>query len=106
MKSMKIVFTGLALVASLFSGAISSAQAAERSPENMTCHEFINLNPKAMAPVAFWMLHDKTTYKGGDTVSLDETVNVAVPQTVEFCKKNPQAKVYEFKSKLQDLIVH
>ena len=32
--------------------------------------EFIDLNPKAMTPVAWWMLHEETVYKGGDTVTL------------------------------------
>ncbi len=83
----------------------TAVQAAENTPENMTCAEFINLNPKAMAPIAFWMLQDKTVYRGGDTVDLNETTTVGVPQLIEFCKQQPQEKVYAFKNKLHDLVV-
>lgn len=104
MKKINAGFGVAALVIGLLSA--SAVQAAEHSPENMTCDEFINLNPKAMAPVAAWMLNKDTVYKGGDSVDLQETVTVGVPQTIEFCKQNPKANVYEFKNKLQDLIVH
>lgn len=82
----------------------TAAQAEENTPENMTCAEFINLNPKAMSPVALWMLQDKTVYRGGDTVSLNETTTVGVPQLIQFCKEKPQEKVYSFKEKLHALL--
>lgn len=81
--------------------ASSPALAAEKvTPENMTCQEFINLNPQAMLPVAWWMLHEETIYKGGDTVSLSETDTTSVPQLIEACKNNPQQKIYSLKDKL------
>lgn len=93
----------------LLSGALlfsaTAVQAEENTPENMTCAEFINLNPKAMSPIAFWMLQDKTVYRGGDTVDLNETTTVGVPQLIQFCKEQPQEKVYAFKNKLHDLVV-
>lgn len=81
-------------------------QADGYSPENMTCAEFTNLNPKAMSPVALWILHDKTIYKGGDTVDLKAVTTVAVPQIIKLCQEKPNKKIYDFKSKLDDLIVH
>jgi len=78
-----------------------AAFAADKvTPEEMTCQEFINLNPQAMLPVAWWMLHQETVYKGGDTVSLSETDTTSVPQLLEICKKNPQEKIYNLKDKL------
>ncbi|WNN42451.1 MULTISPECIES: HdeA/HdeB family chaperone [Winslowiella] len=106
MKATKSVSGKIVFAVGLLLLSVTSVQAAERTPEDMKCDEFVNLNPKAMAPVAFWMLSDKTTYKGGDTVSLKEKVNVSVPQIVDFCEKNKEKPVYEFRNKLQDLVVH
>ena len=60
--------------------------------------EFIDLNPKAMTPVAWWMLHEETVYKGGDTVTLNETDLTQIPKVIEYCKKNPQKNLYTFKN--------
>ena len=106
MKTKHALLSGCALAASLLLASITSVQAAENNPSKMTCGEFVNLNPKAMAPVALWMLNDKTEYKGGDSVDLNMVETVAVPQTLEFCKKSPKANVYEFKNNLQSLIAH
>lgn len=98
-------FGAVALAFGLLS--MSGVQAAtEVSPENMTCDEFINLNPKAMAPIAAWMLTKDTVYKGGDSVDLQETVTVGVPQVITFCKQNPKANVYDFKDRLRELLAH
>jgi len=79
----------------------SAAFAADKvTPEDMTCLEFINLDPQAMLPVAWWMQHQETIYKGGDTVSLTETDTTSIPQLLELCKKSPQEKLYSFKDKL------
>ncbi len=43
-----------------------------------------------MTPVAWWMLHEETVYKGGDTVTLNETDLTQIPKVIEYCKKNPQ----------------
>lgn len=81
--------------------ASSPAFAAEKvTPEDMTCQEFVNLNPQAMLPVAWWMLHEETIYNGGDTVSLSETDTTSIPQLLEACKNNPQQKIYSLKDKL------
>lgn len=93
-----------ALMGGLTFLALASAPAAfaaeKVTPEEMTCQEFINLNPQAMLPVAWWMLHEETIYKGGDTVSLSETDTTRVPQLLERCKQNPQEKIYNLKDKL------
>lgn len=75
-----------------------SVYAVQNSTENMTCEEFINLNPKAMLPVAWWMLNEETVYQGGDSVSLNETDLTSIPQVFEYCKKHPQLKLYSFKN--------
>lgn len=103
MKTRSKAFAALLSGALLFSA--TAVQAEENSPENMTCAEFINLNPKAMSPIAFWMLQDKTVYRGGDSVDLSETTTVGVPQLIEFCKQQPQEKIYSFKDKLRELLV-
>ncbi|WP_024202975.1 acid-activated periplasmic chaperone HdeB, partial [Escherichia coli] len=64
----------------------------------VTSQEFIDLNPKAMTPVAWWMLHEETVYKGGDTVTLNETDLTQIPKVIEYCKKNPQKNLYTFKN--------
>ncbi|MGI3449164.1 HdeB family protein [Citrobacter freundii] len=96
---MKRILITLPPLLSLFILNIPLAHSAENSPDKMTCQEFINLNPKAMLPVAWWMLHEETVYKGGDSVSLNETDLTSIPQVVEYCKHNPQLKLYSFKDK-------
>ena len=94
----------VALMGGLAFLALASSPAAlaavKTTPENMTCQEFISLNPQAMLPVAWWMLHEETIYKGGDTVSLSETDTTSIPALLELCKKNPQQKLYSFKDQL------
>lgn len=94
----------VALMGGLTFLALASSPAAlaadKVTPEEMTCQEFINLDPQAMLPVAWWMQHQETIYKGGDTVSLSETDTTSIPQLLEICKKNPQEKLYSFKDKV------
>ena len=96
---MKRILITLPPLLSLFILNIPLAYSAENSPDKMTCQEFINLNPKAMLPVAWWMLNEETVYKGGDSVSLNETDLTSIPQVIEYCKRNPQSKLYSFKDK-------
>ena len=44
------------------------------------------------------MLHEETVYKGGDTVTLNETDLTQIPKVIEYCKKNPQKNLYTFKN--------
>ena len=96
---MKRVLITLTPLLSLFMLNVPVTHAADNSPDKMTCQEFINLNPKAMLPVAWWMLNEETVYKGGDSVSLNETDLTSIPQVIESCKRNPQSKLYSFKDK-------
>lgn len=52
------------------SSALSfNALAADKmttTPENMTCKEYVDLNPKSWAPVALWVTSQGTEFKGGD----------------------------------------
>ncbi|HAW8215230.1 TPA: acid-activated periplasmic chaperone HdeB [Escherichia coli] len=91
-------------VATLSLANTQSVLAASDSANDMTCQEFIDLNPKALTPVAWWMLHEKTVYKGGDTVTLTETDQVQIPELIEYCKKNPQKHLYTFKDKLANVL--
>ncbi|HAU4327514.1 TPA: acid-activated periplasmic chaperone HdeB, partial [Citrobacter freundii] len=86
---MKRVLITLTPLLSLFMLNVPVTHAADNSPDKMTCQEFINLNPKAMLPVAWWMLNEETVYKGGDSVSLNETDLTSIPQVIEYCKRNP-----------------
>ena len=91
-----------AVLGTLTLGCASLAQAAtETTPQNMTCKEFVNLNPKAMTPVAFWMLNKDTDYKGGDYADWNEVETVAVPQVMEVCKQHPQKKVMDIKGQIK-----
>ncbi|WP_424953545.1 acid-activated periplasmic chaperone HdeB [Citrobacter freundii] len=96
---MKRVLITLTPLLSLFMLNVPVTHAADNSPDKMTCQEFINLNPKAMLLVAWWMLNEETVYKGGDSVSLNETDLTSIPQVIEYCKRNPQSKLYSFKDK-------
>lgn len=92
------LMSGLALMGAVASPAALAADKV--TPENMTCQEFIDLNPQAMLPVSWWMLHEETIYKGGDTVSLSETDTTSIPTLIDICKKHPQEKLYSFKDKI------
>ncbi|ENP0141403.1 acid-activated periplasmic chaperone HdeB [Escherichia coli] len=97
-----MIFVGTVAALSLVNA--QSVLAASGSTNDMTCQEFIDLNPKAMTPVAWWMLHEKTIYKGGDTVTLTETDQTQIPEVVEYCKENPQKNLYTYKDKLANIL--
>lgn len=96
--SLRKAFIFMGAVAALSLVNAQSALAANESAKDMTCQEFIDLIPKAMTPVAWWMLHEETVYKGGDTVTLNETDLTQIPKVIEYCKKNPQKNLYTFKN--------
>ncbi|MGB7803848.1 acid-activated periplasmic chaperone HdeB [Buttiauxella sp.] len=94
MKS-KHFITAIISVAAL-SGSMNSAFAVqETTPKNMTCQEFIDMNPKYMTPVAFWVVNRNTDFKGGDYVHWQEVETVSVPKIVKQCQKTPKAKLGE-----------
>ncbi len=90
------------LTTALLATAGVSAVAKELTPKNMSCQEFIDLNPQTMAPVAFWMLNNDVDFKGGDYVDFDETETTAVPLTLEICKKHPQSALKDIKDTVKN----
>ncbi|CFQ59121.1 acid-resistance protein [Yersinia frederiksenii] len=70
------------------------------TPKDMTCKEFLDLNPKSMTPVAFWILNEDTQYKKGDNVDFQEIDTVYTPKIIDICKKSPDKKLSEIKKTL------
>lgn len=93
-----IALTGLLLSAAATSFAATSTAT---TPSDMTCQEFLDLNPKSLTPVVYWVLNDDTQYKHGDYVDLHETDTIVTPKVVEVCKKSPESKLSEIK---QDIL--
>ncbi|CNB69247.1 acid-resistance protein [Yersinia pseudotuberculosis] len=93
-----IALTGLLLSTA---AATFAATPTGTTPSDMTCKEFLDLNPKSFTPVVYWVLNDDTQYKQGDYVDLHETDTVVTPKVVEVCKKAPESKLSEIK---QDIL--
>ncbi|MFA3762110.1 acid-activated periplasmic chaperone HdeB [Yersinia sp. 2544 StPb PI] len=98
-----IALTGLLLsaAATTFAATSTTTKATGTTPSDMTCKEFLDLNPKSFTPVVYWVLNDDTQYKKGDYVDLQETDTVVTPKVVEVCKKAPESKLSEIK---QDIV--
>lgn len=90
-----------ALLTSVSVNAATTDAKTDVTPKNMSCQEFIDLNPQTMAPVAFWVLNEDEDFKGGDYVTFDETVTTAVPLAVEICKKHPQSELTKIKDEIK-----
>lgn len=88
----KIVFIGMLLSVATMAMAQKNSLTGD-----MTCKEFLDLNPKAMAPVVYWMMNEDIQYKGGDYVDLHETDTIATPKVVELCSKTPEKKLSDIK---------
>ena len=98
-----IALTGLLLsaAATTFAATPTTAKATGTTPSDMTCKEFLDLNPKSFTPVVYWVLNDDTQYKKGDYVDFHETDTIVTPKVVEVCKKSPESKLSEMK---QDIL--
>ncbi|CFQ44622.1 MULTISPECIES: acid-activated periplasmic chaperone HdeB [Yersinia] len=96
-----IALTGLLLSAAATTFAATTTSATGTTPSDMTCKEFLDLNPKSLTPVVYWVLNDDTQYKHGDYVDLHETDTIVTPKVVEVCKKSPESKLSEMK---QDIL--
>ncbi|MFL4555998.1 acid-activated periplasmic chaperone HdeB [Yersinia kristensenii] len=72
--------------------------ASSTTPTEMTCKEFLDLNPKSMTPVAFWILNEDTQYKKGDNIDFQEVDTVYTPKVIDICKKSPDKKVSTVKT--------
>lgn len=95
----KTIISNILIIGSaLLATCALNATAAEKKVDDMTCKEFISLNPETMSPVAFWIYNDDDELKGGDYVSLEETTTIAVPMTIKLCKDNPESKIKKFES--------
>lgn len=82
----------LTVAATTFCLMTSPAFAVEETtPQNMTCQEFMDMNPKSMTPVAFWVVNRNTDFSGGDYVDWHEVETVSVPKMLQECHKNPAA---------------
>lgn len=67
----------------------------EAIPGSMTCEEFINMNPKAMAPVAFWVINRNSDLKKGDYVDWHDVETIAVPKMIKQCQHSPRITLAE-----------
>ena len=80
----------LTVAATTFCLMTSPAFAVEETtPQNMTCQEFMDMNPKSMTPVAFWVVNRNTDFSGGDYVDWHEVETVSVPKMLQECHKSP-----------------
>jgi acid stress chaperone HdeB len=90
------VSLSIIIAAAAMATTINSAFAEqETTPQNMTCREFMDMNPKSMTPIAFWVVNRNTDFKGGDYVHWKEVETVAVPKIFKQCQKTPTAKLGE-----------
>lgn len=97
--------TRVTLFAALACATVNLAHAAtDTTPQQMTCKEFINLNPKAMTPVAFWLINKDTDYRGGDYVDWSEVETFSVPKVLESCKQHPQQKLRDLKDAMKSAV--
>ncbi|HAG1883020.1 TPA: acid-resistance protein [Salmonella enterica] len=85
----------------LFSDALASQKTTsthvnEKIPGDMTCREFIRMNPKAMAPVIFWVINRNSDLKEGDFVDWREVETIMVPKMIKQCHQTPKSTLAEF----------
>ncbi|WP_145515915.1 acid-activated periplasmic chaperone HdeB [Yersinia aleksiciae] len=92
------------IIATFSLTAISTVFAASSptTPSDMTCKEFLDLNPKSMTPVAFWIINQDTHYKKGDTVDFQEVDTLYTPKVIDMCKKSPDKKISEMKKEIEE----
>ncbi|MGL4600628.1 MAG: HdeA/HdeB family chaperone, partial [Plesiomonas sp.] len=78
----------VAFAALCFSGASFAAtvptSATAPAPQDMTCKDFLLLNPQAQTPVVFWVANADTEYKNGDYVDA-QVVGSITPMIVQEC---------------------
>lgn len=96
------------IILTLFSTCLIMTNVAKAAqditPSNMTCQEFLDMNPKSYTPIAFWVLNKDTDFKGGDYVDWSETETVATPKAIELCKKSPASKLESLKEDLEKAV--
>lgn len=96
------------IILTLFSTCLIMTNVAKAAqdiiPSNMTCQEFLDMNPKSYTPITFWVLNKDTDFKGGDYVDWSETETVATPKAIELCKKSPASKLESLKEDLEKAV--
>lgn len=90
-----IVITTFLTISTVFSAS------SPTTPTDMTCKEFLDLNPKSMTPVAFWILNKDTKYKEGDSIDFQEIDTVYTPKIIDICKKLPDKKITDIKKDIE-----
>lgn len=90
-----IVITTFLTISTVFSAS------SPTTPTDMTCKEFLDLNPKSMTPVAFWILNKDTKYKEGDSIDFQEIDTVYTPKIIDICKKSPDKKITNMKKDIE-----
>lgn len=60
----------ISMILTLFSTSLIMTNVAKAAqdliPSNMTCQEFLDMNPNSYTPIAFWVLNKDTDFKGGN----------------------------------------
>lgn len=92
----KVLISACILTSSILSSNALAADKVTSTPENMTCKEYVDLNPKSWAPVALWVTAQDTQFKGGDWVALSEQSVAEAPLILEFCKKKPEGTLKDY----------
>lgn len=90
-----IVITTFLTISTVFSAS------SPTTPTDMTCKEFLDLNPKSMTPVAFWIINKDTKYKEGDSIDFQEIDTVYTPKIIDICKKSPDKKITNMKKDIE-----
>ena len=90
-----IVITTFLTISTVF------AASSPTTPTDMTCKEFLDLNPKSMTPVAFWIINKDTKYKEGDSIDFPEIDTVYTPKIIDICKKSPDKKITNMKKDIE-----
>ena len=90
-----IVITTFLTISTVF------AASSPTTPTDMTCKEFLDLNPKSMTPVAFWIINKDTKYKEGDSIDFQEIDTVYTPKIIDICKKSPDKKITNLKKDIE-----
>ncbi|MGL5954845.1 10K-L protein [Providencia rustigianii] len=92
----KFIISACMIASSALSFNALAADKMTSTPENMTCKEYVDLNPKSWAPVALWVTSQDTQFKSGDWVALSEQSVAEAPLILEFCKKKPEGTLKDY----------
>jgi acid stress chaperone HdeB len=96
-----MLFTATVLALTCAAQAKTVNANASNDPNAMTCQEYIDMNPKAMTPVAFWVVNKDTHYKDGDYVDLEDVETVSAPLLLNICHAKPESKLTQWIDKIK-----